>query len=375
MEKYPAINFAYGATYFETDRTVTYRIADPTGTGNINHTTLTWVSGPLFSPYWVGSPITVNGVVYTVAYATSTVVGFTTDSGLVTTGLNWTMPRGMWQYDTGLMKAAYASAPADLNVFQDINFLFEASDRKVTYQAVNNSGNIYFAYYFGIEQMTLSTFGGRTFNVNDAGYRIGITDYQHQVVFDGTNWDFAPGDPGSKYLAASADGTAPNGGVWGLCDGSAYNVFKITAGVPATASVTTPNLTADTFLRGGTFTGSVDPTSAPTFVAGSITLSNETATHTHTMTGNTDYETNHTHTLTSISINNPVSGTPTQVVAALTTGIETGVGHRHVLSGGATLTTETAPHTHTVTGTGAISAPTVGSGAPRSFALNWYMRR
>lgn len=316
---YPANTLPPGSAFLETDHHVIYRNGDSSGTCNLNHSTVTWVSGPLFSPYWGGLPIFINGVTYVVSFSTQTSLTLTTDSGLVTAGLTWTVLNSSWWYETG------------------------------------------------IEAMSFATWAARAWTVLDDGYRADIYDYGHQIGLNGVSglWAFASADSGSKYIVASANGSAPQGGPWGFCNGSSYNVFEIIAGVPQLVSVVTPNLTSDTFIRGGAFTGSADASTSPTFNPAGLTF-------TGTPLGN------HVH-------DSPV-GVINATTAFLTT--DTGTGGTHsrdanfTISAGSgsaavlqTSAVSAGTPAGTISGSGAVSAPTVGAGAPKSFALLFYMRQ
>ena len=74
----------------------------------------------------------------------------------------------------------------------------------------------------------------------DAGFRYRITDYGHEVVWDGSAWDFAPGDDGNGYFQDFA--ITPQQSGWALCDGSATTYLLLGSTITATA-ITPPNLT------------------------------------------------------------------------------------------------------------------------------------
>lgn len=72
----------------------------------------------------------------------------------------------------------------------------------------------------------------------DAGTIGFVSDYGHMVRWDGSVWQFAPGDSGSGYLQTFA--VAPQGVGWGLCNLSTY-AYLVVGG----ASLTTANFTTD----------------------------------------------------------------------------------------------------------------------------------
>lgn len=413
---YPANSVPIGTAFMETDRKVVYRVGTSAGTCNLSHSTVTWVSGPLFSPYWGGLPIVINSITYLVSFSTSTTLTLTTDSGLVTSALGWAVLNSSWFYETGTEQTTVADLIARLSLF----------------------------------------------GVVDDGYQLDVFDYQHQVVYNGSGNAWAwRGNDQSKTLAPSADGTAPNGGFWQFCDGTTVAVFDIITGVPQLVNVAAPDLRSDTFLRGGSFTGTPDVTTPPTFsnslsfvgtahtLTGTIstptftgasvtptgsvssaifsgnsaTLTGNVAaptftgvalgTHTHdspvgtinattgAITGDfgnssTSHTQNATFTIAAsagsfapIKTSAASAGTPsgTNSAPALTMDPYTPSGtiggqsiaiNPFTPSGTVstpTLTMASYTPAGTIGGTGAISAPVVGAGAPRSFALLWYMRR
>lgn len=434
MSLFPVFNYTRGEIYIETDRQVLYNIGSGAGTCNLNNFLVTWVSGPFFSPYWIGQTITVNGNNYVVDSATLTSIGLHTSSGTVATGVSWSIPNSVWYYQVGVYHAGTVNKPTDLNPYSDLGFIWHDTTALVSYYGVKetaySSSVLYFAWLDGLESMTYSAFTGRTFYPSDAGYTVNITDYAHTIIWNGSGWRFAPGD-GSKYFQDS-DGTPPNGGVWQLCDGTTVNVFIITAGVVSLLSFTTPDTTSSVFFRGGAYNGIVDPTSAPTFSSSGFTVSTETATHTHSFSAapTSTESAGHTHGVTAIVMatenathNHSIAGLGTSneltnhthtnattanaqagagVVVPLTLSIESAfhghtlIGttatesatHAHALSGTtdgtsnththlftAASSTESATHSHTLTGTGSVGAPIVGAGAPRSIAFQRYLRR
>lgn len=324
---YPANSLPAGSAFMETDHKVIYHNGDSAGTANLSHSTLTWLTGPLFSPYWGGLAIVIAGVQYIVSFSTQTTLTLTTDSGLVTAGAAWSVLNSSWFYEAG------------------------------------------------IESMSLAQLTARTFTVLDDGYLASVFDYQHTLIYNGgsAQWAWGPGETGSKWLAPSANGSAPFGGPWAACDGTAALVFEIIAGVPQAVSVTTPDLRSDTFLRGGAFTGSADATSAPAFSGAGLAVSTEVGTHTHSITAapTTTESAAHQHPFGATANAQPyATGTP--VVAPINIASENAT-HTHLLTAASSV--ESATHNHTITGSGAVSAPVVGAGAPKSYAFLWYMRQ
>jgi hypothetical protein len=108
-------------------------------------------------------------------------------------------------------------------------------------------------------------------DAGDDGTTFYATDYGHAYRWSGTAlaWSFLEGDCGSGFVTmGKPDGTAPNGGLWGLCDGSTYAVAQANG---TTANVTTMNLTGDVVIKGGYSTGAQQAATTPTWQAGAKT--------------------------------------------------------------------------------------------------------
>jgi hypothetical protein len=154
--------------------------------------------------------------------------------------------------------------------------LFEASDRNYIAWASNGANWI---YAYGIHQRTQSQLAAlaATLGTNDTGYQVWVTDFEHRMVWSGTAWVFAAGDPGSGFVSiGKPTGAVPNGGVWGICDGTAYTVLNADG---TTTSLTTQNLTGDVFIKGNSTSGSQQAAARATWEAGAVT--NAEAAHTH----------------------------------------------------------------------------------------------
>src|SRR5579864_8389654 len=83
--------------------------------------------------------------------------------------------------------------------------------------------------------------------INDAGFLAWEDSLKHVYRWGGGGWVFADG--GAGQICAFYN-SVPNGGVWGFCDGSTYNVAL--ANGTGTTPITSPNMTGDVFLKGGT---------------------------------------------------------------------------------------------------------------------------
>lgn len=84
-----------------------------------------------------------------------------------------------------------------------------------------------------------------TLATGNAGYLFYATDYEHLYRWNGTGWEWGPGDCGSGYYVAGG----PQGGQWGLCDGGIVTIALENGG---TTNITTPDLTGDIFILGAT---------------------------------------------------------------------------------------------------------------------------
>lgn len=180
-------------SFYETDRKTIYVGQPGTGIGDLNHYTLTWVSGNKFTDYWFGRTVTVNGIDYIIATATETQITLTTDSGIVSSGLTW--------------------SGAECTVL---------------------------AYQSGLVIVDLATLLSYTFTELDNGYTVYLWDYCHILVLNGISGSWAFLDEGSNYQVLGATG-APKGGAWVPSNGGSTTYLDIISGVPTAVSVTVPN--------------------------------------------------------------------------------------------------------------------------------------
>ena len=251
MILYPANTYNPGTFMFESDRSVFYRIGTSTGTVNTNGTTVTWISGPKFSPYWGGLTITINGVNYVISYTTQTTMTITTSAG-VQAGVTWSVANADWFYAAGVMEGTTSAKPSDLDYNNDYKFLFHDLTLVITYiwQYDAGVGGGYFSYWSGLAALTLAQAQALTLRATDVNYQVWVTDYQHHVVWSGANWSWGPSEGSVGSVVAFT--TTPHTGVWGFCDGSTYLIMDISAGALVTYNLTTPDMRSDTFMRGGT---------------------------------------------------------------------------------------------------------------------------
>ena len=111
--------------------------------------------------------------------------------------------------------------------------LYWETDRTVLYMALTGRW-VYVAGMMSATQATLPVDLGS----GDAGFLVNVTDYAHQLQWNGAAWGWAPGDSGSGYIGLFE--VDPGTG-WHLYDGSAVNYLL---GTGALASVTLPDLTS-----------------------------------------------------------------------------------------------------------------------------------
>lgn len=234
---FPSTNYVKGSFFVELDRTLLYVSEDATGTVNTNGTTVTWVSGSFFYPYWSkrasAAAIVIAGVTYQVDHLNSsaTSLELTTSAG-IQAGVAYTVTGGNWQYISGTFTSALTNVPTDLGPY-------------------------------------------------DEGLLFADTTYGHLLRWSeaALAFQFAPGDPGSGYVVAQASITAGVVPFYGLCDGSTYLVSN---GDGTTRNVTTPNFTGGVFMMGWTATGTPQVATKPTWDAAAIT--EDESAHIHTVT-------------------------------------------------------------------------------------------
>lgn len=309
---YFSYQFGTGVGFYETDRTVSYITATSSGTLNTTGTAVAWVSGDKFDTNWVGATITINNVAYVIAAVASTIALTLATTAGNQAGVAFSVSGGKWLWVGGS---------------------------------------------FSRTQTQLSALTA-TLGVNDTGFIVPVTDYHHTLVWNGTALAFAEGDGSGHVVMGKPDGTAPNGGLWGLCDGTAYTVLK---GDGTTSSVTTQNLTGNVFIKGAATTAAQRAADSPTWQAGAktdqavtgITVNNNTTGY--SVTDNT----------TAVQ-----SGAGTTVVQSTSTNDP---GHNH----GITEPNAGAGHDHNLSNTNAVINPPseTNHGLPLSIQCVFYMRR
>lgn len=188
-----------------------------------------------------------------------------------------------------------------------IGSLFVETDRTLVYQVQTVSAANQWVYLSGKYPRTQAQLAAlaATLTANDTGLLVPVTNHNHVLQWNGTTWQFAPGDGQGGFVQGFLVDPDPTTG-WHLCDGTA-NVpylkkdgtlgtqtlpdlvsaankaayFKL--GSPASATVnaaTAPALTMNSYTPAGTvsapvFTGNAltpsGTNSAPTFTGNSAT--------------------------------------------------------------------------------------------------------
>lgn len=81
----------------------------------------------------------------------------------------------------------------------------------------------------------------------DSGFIVYVTDFNHTLQWDGTAWQWGPGDSGSGYFGFFLQ--APTAGGWHLCDGSSVEMLNADG---TTTLVALPNYSSNPYLKVGT---------------------------------------------------------------------------------------------------------------------------
>lgn len=184
-----------------------------------------------------------------------------------------------------------------------------------------------------------------------AGLLYMVTDLGHECRWNGTAWEFAPGDEGNGFFRDFA--VAPQmSGWWQVCDGSATTRLVVGGITLTTAAFTTPNL-SDAYRKAGAYTGSVLGAAAPGAV----------------VSGFTDYaDLTHAHGPGTYATGGPSAGAEVQVGSGQTVASDS---HDHDVVAGQSGETGLI-HLHAA-GTLAVSVDATGQ--PKRIACPVYFRR
>jgi len=145
-------------------------------------------------------------------------------------------------------------------------------------------------------------------NARDDGQIFEATDYRHSWRWNGATlaWQFVAGDSSGQVVIGKPDGTAPDGGLWALCDGTNTQLSHDDGTV---TTVATQNLTGGVFIKGDVIAAQ-QPASAPTWAAGAATAADSGAGQAvQSGSGATVAAHPHTHPLSAAGAINPPSET------------------------------------------------------------------
>jgi hypothetical protein len=113
--------------------------------------------------------------------------------------------------------------------------LFFESDRRVLYIIISANWT-----YLGGVMVTTQSGIPNDLGTHDTNFVVSVTDYNHNLIWGGSSWGFAPGDGGSGYQVLwTTSGPTWNG--WHLCDGSTVNYLKPDGTLGSQALPTTAN--------------------------------------------------------------------------------------------------------------------------------------
>lgn len=115
-------------------------------------------------------------------------------------------------------------------------------------------------------QANLSTLAA-TLTPANTGLLVWVTDYNHVLEWNGTGWQWGPGDQGSGLFAPFA--VAPTATGWHACDGSSVSYLK---GDGTTGTVTLPNtVSSAAYIKAGnSYSPTINTAQAPTFTGSAL---------------------------------------------------------------------------------------------------------
>ena len=129
-------------------------------------------------------------------------------------------------------------------------------------------------------QANLSTLAS-TFGPGNSGQLVYVTDYNHQLRWNGSGFDWGPGEDGSGYILPFLNDPSPTTG-WQLCDGSATTKLNSDG---TTSPVVVPNYGTPSYLKLGSGAPVAGPT-APSGVSGATSAGTPSGTNSAPATGN-----------------------------------------------------------------------------------------
>ena len=353
--EYPSVNYPPGAEFYETDRTVSYLAQNASGIVSVAGNNVAWVSGVQFDVYWNAITIA-NNVFPVVSVAQNRQALVVASPPGNNNNLHYSVPRGGWFFKGGVYSDALANIPTDLDLILDLG----------TDYVANKAGPY-------------------------GGFRFRATDYRHSYwwMWDGNNavaghFNWAPEENGAQYIVATNTFGGPDGGLWGLCDGSSY---PIALSDGSTGNITTPVLSTGAFIRGGNNFG-LNAANKATWAAGAKTdtISLAVTGNANNFGGTTDDEATHIHAFSFLASSNTLLYTTGVSSAIYVSGVSNsgftgnGTPHNHTFNVpgfnfNANVTPN--PHSHNLSNSNAVlNAPTdANGGLPLNIQLLWWMRR
>lgn len=279
---WPSVQYSDNTPFYETDRTVYYRVEDCVGTVSTAGTAVTRTGGNHFintgtgfnAAQWpAGTPITINGVTYSIASVSDDAHLTLSATAGTQTGVAYTVTSGRWIYLSGQFPFAQIGVPTDLGE-------------------------------------------------NDNGFLMDVLDYAHVIQWSASSAAFiwGPGESGGMYLQFFA--VAPTGFGWAVCNGATASYLLQTG---LLGSVTLPSEPA--YIKAaGSYAPSITAKVVPT-ISGVTELASTGITVSAAAAASAG----------SGSINNPATGTPVTVLEPPFTGgggggVVTDPQHQHTLN-------------------------------------------
>lgn len=227
-----------GTLYAETDRTVIYEVRAEAWVyllGTMRGT----VTGTDQRPADLGTADA--GFLF---FGTDTFVTFRWD------GAAWTVERALGS----ILSGTHGARPATTNY--PVNAEYLETDRNALYRNVAGTWTLSRTAILSCTQATLPGSLGS----GDAGLLVWVTDYCHMLEWNGTGWQWGPGEAGNGWIEGFY--LAPNANGWAQCNGATVNYLKSDG---TTGSIALPNLMATPAYPqlGAAYVG-INPAVAPT---------------------------------------------------------------------------------------------------------------
>lgn len=152
------------------------------------------------------------------------------------------------QATNGILVGTHAERRiVDITVLPEGQLYYE-TDRNISYVLVVAGTSTSFiaaqaptwVYYSGIMRTVLAM-APTDLGVDDTGFLLNVSDYDHLMRWTGATWEFAPGDGGSGYFMDFALVPASVVG-WALCNGVQTSYLAVVGGNLGGVLFTPPNL-------------------------------------------------------------------------------------------------------------------------------------